>query len=266
MKIKLRIRALLCIAVALLLCTVAAFTACSYAGGGDDWAPESGSGTIVTDTVNRKIVYRVRMNLEADDVASARDSITAKSGALGGYIEAQNEYSDGKEYYSISLVFRIPTDRLDEFLGAVDDCGKVYSRSVSTTDITTEYVNASAQKAALEERKAALTEILNDTQLSASDRVTVINEISEVNEQLQAIGLQLTEYDSLVDYSTVTVNIGRTETDVTSIILIVFLILLILGLVAGNVILSVKAKKWMRKAQETRFREGYNAEDPAKKE
>lgn len=203
-----------------------------YPGGGSD------SSTIVADGVGRKIVYTVNMDIETGDVASVRESVLASGRAAGGYVEQQNDYG-GADLSHSYIVFRVPTDKLEEFVGGAEGLGKVVSKRVSSTDITTEYVNSSARKAAYEERKAQLEAILEEDGLTAADRIAVIDSISEVNAALQEIELQLTQYDSLVEYSTVRLDIYR-ATNVWEIVGTVALVLLFVGLAAGVVVLGVK--------------------------
>lgn len=225
------------LALALCLC------GCSAGGGmnGDAEAPGGGSGEapIIADDLGRKIVYYVDMDIETQDVAAVRDSVLAGGTAAGGYVEQRNDYGSGDDLSRVYLVFRIPTDRLDAFVNAAGEEGKVLSKRVSSTDITTEYVSASARKAAYEERKAQLEAILAEDGLSASDRITVIDTISEVNAALQEIELQLTQYDSLVDYSTVRLEISRAD-NIGEIIGTVLLVVLFLGLAAGVTVLGIK--------------------------
>ncbi len=178
-----------------------------------------GSSEIVNSELNRKIVYTVNIDLKAENVSDTKKSISEKCDSLGGYIESNNEsYSDG-ECTDVRTTYRIPTDKLDEFVSSVESHGSIEDKKVSSTDITTSYVNAEAQKSALEERKAALEEILADEGISASDRISVINEISAVNTSLQEIEITLKSYDSKVDFSYVTVNIEE-PTSVIGIIVV----------------------------------------------
>ena len=182
------------------------------------------SSEIVNSELNRKIIYTVNIDLETESISDAKVAISEKCAALGGYVESNNEsYSDG-ECTSVSTTYRIPTDKLDEFVSSVESQGSIDRKRVSTTDITTSYVNAEAQKSALEERKAALEEILADEGISASDRISVINEISSVNTALQEIEITLKSYDSKVDFSYVTVNIDEPSSFIGVIIVLGVLI------------------------------------------
>ncbi len=245
---------------AVLLCALC-FAACASGnmGGSDNSsdgsaeAPEtpgdsSDQSDIVAGDVDRKIVYYVSITLRTEDVAAAGDSLKAKGSDAGGYVESQNLSADEDGTSRIYIVLRIPTEQLDAFLSTVGNNGRITSQNISTTDITTQYVNASARKTALEERKAQLEEILSDTGLSASERITVINEISEVNSQLQSIELQLTEYDSLVGYSTVRLTVLREGNNAAGpIVLTVILVVLFVGLAAAVVVLAVKLSSASRR-------------------
>lgn len=195
----------LCLIV--LLCIL--FTACSASGndGGATATPPAQS-TIVHNEINRKFTYEVRIDLTVDSVSQTKTTLTQKNTELGGYLERNEEdYSDG-ECTSAYVVFRVPTEQLDTFIAVMESGGgKVSDKRVFSTDITTSYVNATAKKTALETKKAALQALLADATLSASDKVSVISEIAAVDTELQAIELTINEYDSLVDYSTVSVNI-----------------------------------------------------------
>lgn len=226
--------------LAVLLAAALCLCGCSADNGGAE-SPGSGSGgsSIVADGVDRKIVYTVNMDIEADDVSAVRASLLEDSDAAGGYVEQQNDYGDGDELSRCYIVFRIPTDRLEEFVDGAGELGSVRSKRISSTDITTEYVSASARKAAYEERKTQLEAILQDENLTAADRIAVIDSVAEVNAALQEIELQLTQYDSLVDYSTVRLEIYRAN-NVWAVVGTVVLILLFVGMAAGVIVLGIK--------------------------
>lgn len=233
---------------AFLLC----FTACGEGGVENDYTDFPDGVDIVTVTVNRKIVYSVSVYAETNDVDAAYGNVSAKCSEFGGYVQSQNVYSDSEGTSSVNLVYRVPTENLNDFLSAVEACGNVYSMSVSTDDITTQYVDASAQKNALEERKKSLQEILTQEGIATGDKITVINEIYEVEEALQAIELQLENYDSLVDFSKVSLTIYRSgvDVDVGAIFTGVIIALSIIILIVCVCVLEHKRKKAERIANE----------------
>ena len=203
---------------------------CSASAPSDNYAPEAeengADSSIVNTEVNRKIIYTVTMRITADDVAAAKQTITSKSSALGGYVESNNEsYDDGK-CERVYVTYRIPTEKLDEFISSIEGNGSIESKNVSTTDITTSYVDAEAKKNALLERKQLLEEMAEEDGISTSDKLSIINEISEVNTELEEINLLIKGYDSKINYSTVTLTINQAPSFLDTFIpLFIFLIL-----------------------------------------
>ncbi len=251
MKRRIRMFSLLLLVTVLLLAT-----ACQSKGDstavGNAAAPEVGKPeSIVNNDLNRKIVYHVSISMDSEDVTACKNAITEKCRAMGGYVENNGESYENGKCTSANVTYRIPTERLDEFIASIEGQGKVARKNIGTTDITTTYVNAEARKTALEERKALLEQLLNDPTISASDRIAVINEISSVNTELEAVLLLITQYDSQVDYSTVTVSINE-PVNGWEIALIIFLVLLIqIGLPVLIILLCIRARRKKREKKET---------------
>ncbi len=238
--------------LSLVLLIVMCLSIVSCAAKGDDVvgdagaAPEQGeSAPIVNNELNRKIVYTVRIDLEAENVSSRVDSISKKNGELGGYIESRNEsFTDGKCTFA-TITYRVPTEKLDEFVAAIEGSGGIERKHISSEDITTTYVDAQAKKNALEERKQLLEKMLEDSTVSASDRISIINEISTVNTELQAVELLIKGYDSDVNYSTVVVSVDE-PTSYTGLIVFAAIQLGIVALIL--ILIFVSKRKRAKKA------------------
>lgn len=114
-------------------------------GGGT--AGDGTQNTIVADQTNRKIVYYVRMSLKTKKIGAAKEELIEQGNGFGGYIFEQNEVFDDGNYSEVYLVFKIPTAKLDEFVSAIGEKGKVSSKNITAKDITTEYVTPRRQKA-----------------------------------------------------------------------------------------------------------------------
>lgn len=230
----------------LLLCamlmTLVCFVGCKSAE--DDYedgaASDNGADNIVTGETDRKIVYTVTLDLEAKNVGEQKNSITALCKELNGYVENSYESYNNGECSGATIILRIPTENLDSFVNQIEaGDSKITYKKVSTTDITTQYVDVVATKNALLERKAALEALLNDTATSASDKINIINEISKVNTELQANELLITQYDSKVNFSTVTMSITQASSLIDR--LMPLIILVIIPAVVAAIVLSIIA-------------------------
>lgn len=202
---------------------------------------------IVAEGVNRKIVYTVNLTVQTNDIKEKRNALNAKCTALKGFIESTDEDYSGEKCTYALITYRIPTDKLDGFVADLEVQGGVVGKTVYTADITNAYVDATSKKAALLAEKQLLTELLNDASVSAGDKVTVISRISEVNEALYAIEQTIALYDSMVDYSTVCVEL-RLPVSAAAIVLPIVGGVLLAGGVFSAIFFPVRAKK--RKAKQ----------------
>lgn len=231
---------ILILAMSLLACGEAKSYTTGFAG--EVNGEGSREGSIVDATLGRKIVYTVNIDLESKDVDGVRSAISAKNAELGGHIGSSNEkYDDGK-CISVRITYRVPTDKLDQLVSSIEGQGGVKSKSINTTDITTSYVSTEARRNALAEKKALLEELLENNAISANERVSIISQISDVNAEILSLDLQIKEYDSMVDFSTVYLYISRPYDPTVTVIVICGIFAAVALVVTLSVVASKKRK------------------------
>lgn len=182
----------------------------------------------------RKLIVTKNFDVETKEFDSLLVTIESKAASLGGYIEyssiggngtsvpvkpvedTDDLYYEKKEYYyndttgrTANYVIRIPADKLSSFTDAVKSVCNVVSESMSTEDITLQYVDTDARRIALETEQKRLIEMMDQAE-TVDEMIQVENALTDVNSELQKIQSQLKVYDNQVAYSTV--NISITET------------------------------------------------------
>ena len=232
-----------------LLSLVLSFVSCSADSNysTEESVEVSSDGSLVVNLPNRKIVYNVGLSFVTSTIASLKGSLDSKCLSLSGYTEKNDERYDDEGCTFVSVTYRIPTENLDEFLNFAEGEGKLTGKNVSTTDITTSYVNAEARLRSLEEKKGLLEKMLEDSTLTSSERLTIISEISDVGTEIEEIKLLINGYDSSVLYSTVKVNISLPtpliEIIMPFIVLGVFVGVPIIAVIAIVIISGIQKKK-----------------------
>lgn len=198
----------------LVVCLSLSLFACkqsTYSGDGDiaisDVAESLGQNySFVNEEIARKIVYYVNLNLTVTDIKESGEKIINLAKSQGGFLQSSNE-NTGSNYANYSYVLRIPTEKLDEFLGQAESQGTVNYKTVNSEDITTTYVAATARKNAIEQEIAAL----NGLELTSTSAILERSKrIYELTAELGALEMQINNYDSLVNYSTVTISLNTT--------------------------------------------------------
>ena len=191
----------------------------SYSGGSAEIAPgdgiydsSSGTSTVVTD---RKLIRRITLDAETENMDTLLSGIDAKVAELGGYVESRQVYS-GSSYVSYeqsryaSLTIRIPAERLDEFVGHVGDVSNVTSTSEASEDVTLNYVATESRMKALQAEEDRLLALIDEA-ANLSELLQLEARLTEVRTELESVTSQLKLYDNLVDYGTVNLSISEVK-------------------------------------------------------
>lgn len=162
----------------------------------------------IVTTTDRLVVYYVDLTLSVDDDGEQIKAIKAKLKEVGGY-EASS-YASGSRRGYYSYTFKVPTEKLDEFVNSIESNGNVTDKTVRTEDITDNYTVCAAKKKALQEQYDSLKAML-EGELTVEEKL-------KVNEQLMNIAAELDKYDTIMsnyknklDYSTVNVYIYQND-------------------------------------------------------
>lgn len=162
---------------------------------------------------NRKIIETITYSVQTKTFDDLVKKLEDNAIELGGYIESSdvsgNTYDDNSPRYA-SYVFRIPSDKVDEFTITVSDNSTVTNKTVNTDDVTLQYVDIESRLNALESEKKALEDLLKNAE-STADIIEIRDMLTEVIYEIESNKSQLRTYDSLIDFTSVTVDISETE-------------------------------------------------------
>lgn len=163
----------------------------------------------------RKLIRRININAETENMDGLLAVIDSKVAALGGYIESREVYT-GSRYSSYTtsrranLTVRIPKDKLDEFVSHVGNESNVTSSNETSDDVTLSYVATKSRMTALQKEEARLLELI-DKAANLTELLELEKRLTEVRTELEQVTSQLLVYDNLVDYGTVTLSISEVQ-------------------------------------------------------
>ena len=165
-------------------------------------------------STGRKLIKNVTIRLETKEFDAFNAELDARIAAFGGYVQSSSV--DGGGYYSknnrryATVTARIPAENLDTFISGVSEIANVTSKSENTNDVTLSYYDMESHVKALRSEYDTLLGILEKcTELK--DVISVQSRITEVLYQIESYQSKLNNYDNLVAYSTVTMNISEVE-------------------------------------------------------
>ena len=174
----------------------------------------SAGGATTPAQTGQKLIRRVNIDAETEDLDALLESLTVQISSLGGYIEQQNLYN-GSAYASYrsrnaNLTIRIPADQLDGFVGQVKDASNVISYSESQEDVTLTYVSTESRIKALETEEARLLELLAQAE-NMTDLLQIEARLTDVRYELESVKSQLLVLANQVDYATVYLYISQVK-------------------------------------------------------
>ena len=181
------------------------FIACS--SGGDSYSDESAvSGNDVVIDTTRKIYYTVDIVYNTTDINTISTLIRDKATQFGGYIATSNiSINEDPEYSRGTVVYKVPTDKLNSFLDFIDGEGGVVEKNVKATDITSKYDQVAARLETLRASKAAYLKILENT-TNVNEIINLKSRIEDIDTEILSLEKQKDSYDNLLDFSTVTIK------------------------------------------------------------
>lgn len=177
-------------------------------GPGSGAAAESGAAADAAtgDTelgADRKVVTTGSATITADDPLEAADGATELAAAEGGHVADRYETTATEfQAASASLTLRIPSDRLDAFVAALDGLGSVDEQQFSRQDVTAEGQDLDARITALGTSVDRLLALLERAE-STDDLIAIESTLSQRQGELESLQGQRRVLDDQVALSTV---------------------------------------------------------------
>lgn len=169
------------------------------------------SGETVTPQ-NQKLIRKIWLEAETEDMDALLSGVEAKIAELGGYVE-NREVRNGSLYSGYthryaSLTIRIPAERLDGFVENVSEAANIVSNRESADDITLTYVATESRMKMLQTEQDRLLELL--AQAKNMEEILQIEErLMDVRSELEEVTSQMRAYDNLVNYGTVYLDVDE---------------------------------------------------------
>lgn len=107
-----------------------------------------------------------------------------------------------------SMVIRVPSDRLDDFLTEMDQLGTTVKKSEKAEDVTGRYMDSQSRLSALQQQKDKLKSMM-DTAKDVQELIAVDAQMTDVISEMERIEGDLRRWQSQQSYSCVEVTISE---------------------------------------------------------
>ena len=194
------------------------------AGGGDGaYRAVTEDGVVIFEesvsSFDAKVIRdgSVDLRIEPGSFGVSSAQIRQIAADLGGYVasgESRVEQFDDERYASGWFTIRIPSDRFDDAVERVEALGERVSASLSSQDVTEEYVDLEGRLNYWREQEAFYARLMQEA-ATIEELVTVQTRMQDVLLNIEQIEGRLRYLDSRTDFATLTV--GLTEVPDTTV-------------------------------------------------
>jgi hypothetical protein len=184
------------------------------AAGASPAADGGGSAQAPAAAFARKLVKTVDLTVQVRDTRQSAERLQQVAARLGGYLAAMSAERRGELLY-YTLTLRVPVERLDEAVAAVErEAERVDRQSVRTEDVTERWVDLSARLKTLRATEEELQKLLAESRQRGQeleDIMAVYEKLTEIRSAIEQLQGQLVALESLAALSTVNVQLHPTE-------------------------------------------------------
>jgi len=176
----------------------------------DNSLTDSAGSTSTPQLQNQKLVRKVWLEAETEDMDPLLEQIDQRIAELSGYVEKRqvrngSTYTD-RRYRHADITIRIPVEQLDAFVQNVSENANITYSNETAEDITLNYVATQSRVTALQTEETRLLELLAQAE-TMDDLLTIEARLTDVRTELEEYTSQLRLYDNLVNYGTLYLTI-----------------------------------------------------------
>lgn len=159
---------------------------------------------------SESVIRSAWLQIEAEDPRETSDEIVAIVAKVDGRVSSRSvqtdSMADSNRALSAYLELRVPEDRLDEAVEAIQDVGVVRSESRSDVDVTAQHVDLTARVESLGSSIDRLENLIGEAE-NVSDLIEIEGALAERQAEFDSLTAQLQSLEDQVQYSTISVDV-----------------------------------------------------------
>lgn len=164
-------------------------------------------------SIGQKIIFSGQVNMETLNFEKTKTDLCQYIAAIGGFTQNSSVKGGGIGYAGIKsaeYVFRVPKAKYNQSLIDLRKFGTVVSEQSSGEDVTEQYFDTEARLKSLKIQQDRLYELLKKA-VKMEDILKIEKELQTTLYEIENYTGTLRKWDSLVEYSTLMVNISEVE-------------------------------------------------------
>ena len=190
------------------------FEAVAPAEGATDYDEEkSGDMAGIPEAIaNNKIIHTAYISMETKEFEKVASDLELLVNSMGGYFEWAEVNSNSSDYRYGSYTIRIPSKSLNEFLDRAGSLCTIKNINKSAEDVSEYYYDTESRLETAKTKLKRLQELLVQA-ATMEDIIELEREISDTEQLIDSYTGTLKQYDSLVDYAKVNIDLREVYRD-----------------------------------------------------
>lgn len=164
--------------------------------------------TLPSNTQGNKFVYTGNIDMESTEFDKTIEGFMALVAEKQGYFESSNMEGTNNNRRYASYKVRLPQDKMVEFMSQVGDLCQVLYSSTDVEDISFKYYDTKGRLETKQIKLERLNNLLSQA-TTMEDIITIETAISDTEYEIDELSGTMRQYDSMVDFATVYVNISE---------------------------------------------------------
>ncbi|MGI6607461.1 MAG: DUF4349 domain-containing protein [Erysipelotrichaceae bacterium] len=174
----------------------------------DNSNTQKGDNTTKTPINNDlKLIKNGSATVKTKNVDDSYQNILNLANEFGGY-QTNISRNEGSNYTTIRVEFKIPAENLNAYLDKLNESEDVKYLNIYTQDITKEYYDSDIRLQQLEKELLKYQEFF-DKATNVDDMLRIQYEINRTTTEIEILKGQFKLWDSLIDYSTISLDISE---------------------------------------------------------
>ena len=159
----------------------------------------------------RMLIRTGRATIEVEAIDGAVESVRTIAERMGGFL-ASVAISGGRDQTRMAtLALRVPADRFDETLAALDSLGEVESVHVDSEDVGETFADLEIRVANARRLEQRLLDLLSTRTGDLEDVLAVERELARVRQEIESMDAQMRSIRDRVQLSTLSVTLHEPE-------------------------------------------------------
>lgn len=175
------------------------------------------------ENMQEKIIYSANMTLQVKEYDKTYESLLQYVKDIDGFVQSSSSHNpeynasrNGQHIREGYIFIRIPSKSFEDAIDVIEEMGNVRNKQISGENITSQYRDIEVELNNLEVQEERIVEIMKSAD-KVEDILEIERELNRIRTEINRRKTTLKNWDQLVDYSSIEINIREEKISTSNI-------------------------------------------------